>query len=133
MTPAEALALAARAGLDSVAGERTVAEWIGKTPDTMAPPRVRLRVLLRFDGRCYSCGRKIIGSGWTCDHIVALINGGQNDERNLGPTCELCTPGKNKADVAEKSKVYRIKAKHLGLKPKGPSRWPPKGSRPFGR
>ena len=38
---------------------RTVPEWIGKTPDTPAPPRVRLRIFETFGGRCAICGRKI--------------------------------------------------------------------------
>lgn len=56
------------------------------------------------------------GEGWTLEHLTALINGGANAEANLGVTCKNCLPAKNAADVAEKSKVYQKRAKHLGLK-----------------
>ena len=38
---------------------RSVAEWIGKTDNAKAPNRVRLRVFLRYDGKCWLTGRKI--------------------------------------------------------------------------
>lgn len=96
---------------------RSVPEWIGKTPDTAVPPRVRLRVFERCHGRCGQCSRKIAsGEAWTCEHIIALINGGENRERNLGVTCCWCLPEKNAADVAEKSTAYRKRKKYLGLR-----------------
>lgn len=96
---------------------RSVPEWIGKTDDTAAPPRVRLRVFERCEGKCGECGRKIRpGESWTLEHLIALINGGKNAESNLGVTCGWCLPAKNAADVAEKSKVARVRAKHLGLR-----------------
>jgi 5-methylcytosine-specific restriction protein A len=99
---------------------RSVPEWIGETPDTAVPPRVRVRVFDRKDGRCGMCGRKIpAGKRWTCEHVKALVNGGENRESNLGITCDWCLPAKNGADVAEKSSVYRQRAKHIGVKPKG--------------
>lgn len=96
---------------------RAVPEWIGKTDDTPAPPRVRIRVFERCDGKCGQCSRKIRpGEGWTLEHLIALINGGENRERNLGVTCDWCLPAKNVADVAEKAKTYAVKLKHLGVK-----------------
>lgn len=96
---------------------RTVPEWIGKTDDEPPPPRVRVRVFDRFNGRCGECERKIFaGEKWTCEHIKALINGGENREKNLGVTCDWCLPGKNAADVGEKSKTYKMRAKHLGVR-----------------
>lgn len=56
------------------------------------------------------------GESWTLEHLTALCNGGDNAESNLGVTCKNCLPAKNAADVAEKSKVYQKRAKHLGLK-----------------
>lgn len=105
---------------------RTVAEWIGKTDDTSAPPRVRLRVFERCEGKCHRCGRKIRpGDGWTLEHLIALINGGENREGNFGLTCDWCLPIKNAADVAEKSAVYRKRAKDIGAlrKERKPSRF----------
>lgn len=107
---------------------RTTKEWIGKTPDTPVPARVRLRVLLRFDRRCDptfgagGCGRTIRpGDAWTCDHAIALINGGENRENNLHPLCAWCDPPKTANDVAEKSKTYHKQLRHAGIKikPKG--------------
>lgn len=113
---------------------RSVDEWIGKTDDTQVPPRVRVRVFEAKDGRCHKCTRKIqAGEAWTCEHVVAIINGGENRENNLDLTCCNCLPKKNADDVAEKSKVARVRKKALGIKSGKHSRWPPKGSRPLGR
>ena len=113
---------------------REVPEWIGETPDTPVPPRVRLRVLLRHNRICAgTCGGRVIrpGDGWTCDHRVALINGGQNREKNLQPLCEWCNPEKNKADIAEKSRVYERGLAHAGIRRKSKGR-PMPGTRASG-
>lgn len=97
---------------------RSVALWVGRSDDTNAPPRVRLRVWDRCEGRCGQCGRKIRpGEGWTLEHLIALINGGKNAEDNLGVTCDWCLPAKNAADVAVKAKTAAVRAKHLGIRP----------------
>ncbi|MCA1452882.1 HNH endonuclease [Bradyrhizobium sp. BRP22] len=91
-------------------------EWIGKTDDTPVPPHVRLRVFERFKGVCCECGIKIRGRRWICDHRIALINGGENRERNLGPIHEVCDRTvKTPRDVAEKSINNRVRMKHLGI------------------
>jgi 5-methylcytosine-specific restriction enzyme A len=96
---------------------RTVPEWIGKSDDTPVPKRVRVRVFLKFDGICGICTVKISGRRWVTDHRIALINGGENRERNLWPIHEACDRKvKTPADVAEKSTTYRVRAKHLGIK-----------------
>ena len=98
---------------------RSVPEWIGKTHDTPIPPRVRLRVFERDGGVCHLSGRKIrAGEEWDCDHITALINGGEHRESNLAPALRDKHREKTAEDVAEKSKVYRMRAKHLGTWPK---------------
>lgn len=105
---------------------RSVKEWIGKTDDTPVPPRVRLRVLDRFGRRCdpeLGCGRVLRpGDRWTCDHVHALINGGENRENNLHPLCEWCEPSKTQADVREKSRTYRVRLGHAGIKVKAVGR-----------
>lgn len=108
---------------------RSVKEWWGKTDDTPVPPRVRLRVLKNFDHRCDGklpdgsrCNLPLTGKRWTCDHKIALINGGENRERNLHPLGDdCCNPKKNAADVAEKSKAYSKQLANYGIrrKPKG--------------
>lgn len=108
---------------------RELAEWIGKDDNTAIPPRVRLRVLLAYDGRCYKSGRKIMpGDKWQIDHVRALINGGENREANLAPILTTEHTVKTRADVQEKSKTYRIAAKHNGTWPKSKARIQ---SRPF--
>lgn len=98
---------------------RSVPEWIGATPDTTAPPRVRLRVFERADGCCHRCARKInAGERWTLEHLKALVNGGENRESNLDVTCDWCLPEKNAEDVAEKSRVRRKRSKHVGVEKK---------------
>lgn len=97
---------------------RSIPEWIGKTPDSPIPDRVRVRVFEKWNGYCHRTGRKIAaGDKWDCDHIIAIINGGENRESNLAPI-HRGKPHKEKTaeDVAIKSKTYRMRAKHLGIK-----------------
>lgn len=98
---------------------REVPEWIGKDADSAIPPRVKLRIWERCGGRCYLSGRKIMPSdAYDFDHIVALCNGGENRETNIMLALRAKHREKTARDVAEKSKVARVRAKHLGLKPK---------------
>jgi 5-methylcytosine-specific restriction protein A len=95
---------------------RSTAEWIGKSDDTAVPPHVRLRVLQRANCICAECGNEIDGTKrWICDHRVAIINGGENRENNLGPIHEACDKTKTAADVALKSIVYHKAAKNYGI------------------
>ncbi len=96
---------------------RSLPEWIGRTPDSIPPPRVKLRVFQKFNGRCQcGCGRRIrSGEAWQCDHTVALVNGGQNREANLQPLLTLHHGSKTTNDLAEKSKTYAMARKHVGL------------------
>ena len=101
---------------------RAVTEWIGKSDDTRAPPRVLLRIFLREGGICKISGRKIApGERWQADHGVALINGGENRESNLFPV--LIEPHKEKTrrDVAEKGRVAARAKSHIGATSKGPA------------
>lgn len=100
---------------------RATDEWVGKTDDTPIPPRVKLRVFEAHGGVCYLSKRKIrAGEPWDCDHVIAIINGGENREANLAPALRDKHREKTKADVAEKSLTARRKIKNLGLK--APSR-----------
>lgn len=95
---------------------RTVSEWIGRTDDTPAPPRVRLRVFEAHEGRCHISGRKIgPGDKWELDHVVALVNGGENRESNLAPALTSEHRKKTAQDVAQKAKDRRVRQKHLGI------------------
>lgn len=108
---------------------REVPEWIGATSDTPIPPRVRARVFERHGGICYLSKRKIMaGDTWQCDHVIALINGGQNRESNLAPALADKHREKTDDDLALKKKTARTRDKHLGIYPR--SRFRIKG-RPF--
>jgi hypothetical protein len=105
---------------------RALPEWIGKTADSAVPPRVRVRVFDRYEGRCQcGCNRKIMaGETWDCEDTKAIINGGERRESNLKPWLHEHHKGKTAKDVAEKSRVYRKRAKHLGIKkPRTMTRW----------
>lgn len=97
---------------------RSIPEWIGATPDTPVPDRVKARVFARYSGICHWTKRKILaGENWDTDHVTALINGGENRESNLAPILRgKAHKEKTAQDVATKSKTYRMRAKHLGLK-----------------
>lgn len=99
---------------------RALSEWIGKSDDTKIPPRVRLRVFYRDSGICQcGCTRMIYaGERWQTDHTVAIINGGENRESNLRTLLVKHHAEKTRADVAEKAKVYRKRAKHIGVQPR---------------
>lgn len=101
---------------------RAVDEWIGVDADSPIPKRVKLRVLIKYEGRCHRSGHKFrAGDKIEFDHIVALCNGGENRKSNIAPILGgKVHQEKTRADVAEKSKVARIRAKHLGLWPKSP-------------
>ncbi len=96
---------------------RAVEEWIGKTPDTPAPPRVRLRVFERYNGVCYLSGRKIMpGDKWQIEHPQALINGGENRESNMAPALVEPHKVKTAADVKQRAKNDRVRKRHIGIK-----------------
>lgn len=104
---------------------RVVPEWIGKTADSAIPARVKARVFEAHGGHCHISGRKIgVGEAWDCDHVIALINGGENRESNLAPALRDKHREKTAQDVATKSKTARMRAKHLGIWPKSQTRWP---------
>lgn len=98
---------------------RSVPEWIAKHDDEKIPPRVRLRVFERHNGVCHISGRKIMpGEPWDCDHIVALINGGQHRESNLAPALRDKHREKTAEDVRQKAITAEKRMMNLGIKPK---------------
>lgn len=100
---------------------RAVEEWIGATPDTKCPEKVALRILLRYKRRCYRTGVIIRRRNeWDLEHIIALVNGGQNRESNLAPIWRG-KPHKDKTaeDVAEAAKVRSIQRKTYFKKTSG--------------
>ena len=99
---------------------RSVPEWIGKNAESNPPPRVRLRVFDRYDGRCQcGCNRKIMaGEAWDLEDTIAIVNGGERRESNFKPWLKEHHKGKTARDVREKSIVRRKRMKSLGIAPK---------------
>jgi 5-methylcytosine-specific restriction protein A len=96
---------------------RELPEWVGKSPDTLVPPRIRLRIFQRQGGFCPVCDRPLRPGAWDLDHKRALINGGAHAESNLQAVCRVpCHSDKSKTDVAEKSRVYERQLSHAGIK-----------------
>ena len=96
---------------------RALPEWIGANDDTALPARVKVRLFDAAGKCCQKCGRPLRGADKPeYDHIVALINGGQNRESNIQVLCAWCHKPKTKLDVAEKSRVTRKRQKFLGIK-----------------
>ena len=99
---------------------RSVPEWIGTTPDTAIPARVKMRLRV-FTFECPVCRRPDYlwrDTDSQVDHIVALVNGGENRENNLQIICGSCHKAKTATDVAEKAVVARKRKKALGIKAK---------------
>lgn len=95
---------------------RKTPEWIGKTPDTKVPPRVRLRIYDRENGTCHISGRKIQpGEKWELEHKIALILGGEHRESNLFPALAEFHKPKTAAEMKVKSKIADVRKKHLGI------------------
>ena len=98
---------------------RATDEWIGRNDDTPIPPRVKTRIFDRDGKHCKVCTNPISGSRLPAyDHVVALINGGENRETNIQLLCVDCHKPKTAADVREKSIVARKRMKFLGIAPK---------------
>jgi 5-methylcytosine-specific restriction enzyme A len=98
---------------------RSTPEWIGKTDDSRPPPRVVLRIFEAHGGICHRTKRKITAADeWDVDHVVALINGGENREANMAPILREAHREKTAEDVAIKAKVNRVRKKHLGIERK---------------
>jgi len=108
---------------------RSTPEWIGVSDDQSIPPRVKIRIFEKFNGRCAVCTLEIVGKlRPEYDHIIPLCLGGEHRESNLQLLCLPDHKIKTGKDVALKSVAARKRAKHLGIKK--PSRFP--GSRDSG-
>lgn len=100
---------------------RSVKEWIGKISDTKAPSRVRQRIFDAAGGVCHICSLPIkTAESWHADHVIALIEGGENRETNLKPAHAHCNLAKANGEKTRKAKVQRTKEKYTGARqPKG--------------
>lgn len=100
---------------------RSVAEWIAKNDDAKIPDRVKVRILERENFICHLTGAKIdpVRDQFDFDHKVSLILGGAHRETNLFPALREAHRKKTAIEVGIKSKIAKVKKKHLGItKPK---------------
>lgn len=87
------------------------------TDDAAIPQRIKDRVIARYSGHCPKCGRELRAGHIEFDHIRSLVNGGRHAEFNLQPLCASpCHKEKTKADVAQKSRAYGSRSRHLGIR-----------------
>lgn len=74
-----------------------------------------LKIFQARGGTCAECGpkRKLRpGDDWDVDHIIALENGGTDDDRNLQVLCEWCHKPKTADDHGKSAKGRRMAVKH---------------------
>jgi len=45
-------------------------------------------------GKCHYCGRSVLSSELTMDHIVPIIRGGRSTRGNIVPACKACNNSK---------------------------------------
>lgn len=104
---------------------RTNQEWVGRHDDQKVPDYVRLRVFLKYEGKCYLTGRQIRpGDAWEIEHITALCNGGEHRENNMAPALIAPHKIKTKADRREKARTDKRRKSHIGIKkPRTITRW----------
>jgi 5-methylcytosine-specific restriction protein A len=90
----------------------TSTSYTHATRRSMTPLRA-LRVYEAAGGRCQCCGRKLGPSdGWDIDHVIALENGGTDDDTNLQLLCDWCHTSKTSDDHGQAASGKRMAARH---------------------
>lgn len=104
---------------------RETKEWIGASDDAKIPDRIKLRIWVREQGRCYLTGAQIRpGDKYQFEHKVALCNGGQHRESNIFLALDDPHKDKTAEDRAQKERDDRIIKRHAGIKkPRTITRW----------
>jgi 5-methylcytosine-specific restriction endonuclease McrA len=99
---------------------RSIPEWRGKSPDSVPPMAVQLRVLKRQSSKCAITGREIRPGRdrMHCDHKKRLNDGGENRESNLQMVLEAPHIEKTAIENSDGKKADRIRLKNLGMWPK---------------
>jgi len=104
--------------IDSPFGGRQIPEWIADHPDQRIPDRVKDRIFLRYNGRCYITGRKLSKGEYDFDHVKRLADGGSHRESNLAPIWRPKHREKTGEENSEGAKADRIRRKANGTWPK---------------
>ena len=108
---------------------RAVPPWVGKTDDSMPGKLVRDRLSRAQNDCCAACGFAFGPKRLAhCDHIVPLIDSGENRERNMQMLCADCHKAKTGAEAAARKKTRDIRQSHIMARP--PSRLRSAGFRP---
>lgn len=93
---------------------RSVPEWIGRRPESMPGQLVLLRLYAKQNGLCAcGCGRVMSFERDVidCDHIVPLIDGGENIESNLQLMLQEHHRTKTSGEATARSAERQHKAK----------------------
>jgi len=89
-------------------------EWVGKTPEAMPGQTVLLRLYAKQNGICAcGCGQvmNLNRDKVDCDHVIAVIDGGENRESNLQLLLNACHKRKTSAEASARSEERRHKSK----------------------
>lgn len=83
--------------------------------------KVKLAAFKRAKGKCEKCGMWLHVGRVHYDHVTPDGLGGEPTLENCAVLCKWCHGGKTaKHDVPMMAKADRLKAKHIGAKPKRP-------------
>lgn len=95
------------------------------TPRRSMTPQRRARIYAQERGICWKCERRLSpGDLWSVEHVIALENGGPDDDANCRVTCDWCKLGKDREDHALAAKGRARATKHTV-----PGRHPKRGFR----
>ncbi len=78
--------------------ERLVAQPWRRAYQDAAYRRNRARAWERSGHRCEVCGFELSEHTFISDHVIALTDGGSNDEQNLQILCAPCSKTKTRRD-----------------------------------
>lgn len=79
---------------------------------SMTPQRMA-RIFEAAGGRCHRCNRKLgPADDYDIDHLIALENGGTDDDTNLAPCCDWCHTDKTADDHALAGHGRRMATMH---------------------
>lgn len=80
---------------------------------SMSPQRIA-RIFAAAGGKCHLCGRKLgPADDYDIDHVIALENGGTDDDENLRPACSWCHVEKTGSDHEQAGHGRRVYTKHV--------------------
>ena len=93
---------------------RSVAEWVGKTDDSIPSDACKRRILARQGWKCAITGVAFTdGVRAEYDHISPLWLGGENRENNLQAITAKAHAAKTKSEATVRAKVNRNQIKRV--------------------